>query len=371
MKSVREKSFLSRRFAVNRYKMEALLANIPRIIYMEDTDGNYIIGTKQAEKFIKYGIDVLHGIKLDVNKDINFACGKYDFAEGKPVSYEEKFYDTNGIIHRYSTCKTPICDYSGNYSGGGVVVMTDNIDEACALEEQRETFVASLSHDLKNPALAQIRAIELLLKGSLGGFNNKQQEILEMVLDSCRYMNSMLSSLLATYRYEKGAVKLNYEKFSFTDLAAECAEEMFYYAKDKGIGIFLTDNSEVKNVYADKVQIKQVIMNLLSNGIKYSYKNSPLNITLYNEQNRICFNFENKSPYIPSEKRKAIFAQYVSFSSAYNESGTGLGLYASQKIVEAHEGEIFVRSYKDDRNIFGFALPIGIVDGEKSRSVIF
>ena len=68
-------------------------------------------------------------------------------------------------------------------------------------------FVASLGHDLKNPTLAQIRAVELLLKGEFGSLTEEQQEILGMLLDSCKYMNAMLSSLLATYRNERGVVK--------------------------------------------------------------------------------------------------------------------------------------------------------------------
>ena len=82
------------------------------------------------------------------------------------------------------------------------------------LQTQRETFVASLGHDLKNPTIAQIRSLELLLKGSFGKLGAEQKEILQMVLDSCRYMNGMLATLLATYRNYGGAIKLNFENFS-------------------------------------------------------------------------------------------------------------------------------------------------------------
>ena len=95
------------------------------------------------------------------------------------------------------------------------------------LELQRETFVASLSHDLKNPTIAQIRAIELFLKGNFGQIQPQQREILEMLLDSCKYMNAMLCSVLTTYRNEKGTINLASEKVSITDLANECARKLF------------------------------------------------------------------------------------------------------------------------------------------------
>ena len=105
-------------------------------------------------------------------------------------------------------------------------------------------------------------------------------------------------------------------------------------------------------ICADKVQIKRVIMNLLSNGIKYAFKNSELKFTTINNNDRLSFEFENNSPFIPKEKQKTLFKQYVSYTGTSKELGIGLGLYASKKIIEAHNGNIFVKSYKEDKNIF-------------------
>jgi PAS domain S-box-containing protein len=226
------------------------------------------------------------------------------------------------------------------------------------LQAQRETFVASLGHDLKNPTIAQIRSLELLLKGSFGEISQEQGEIIEMVLDSCRYMNGMLSTLLATYRNQGGVVKLNFAEFSLPDLVNECVSEMIYVAKDKGVNITVVDNTSENIIQADRVQIKRVIMNLLSNGIKYAFSNTELNLQIYGIKNMIGFEFMNESPYIPEERRKSLFAQYVSYASAHNELGIGLGLYASKKIIDGHNGKIFVESYKNNRNSFGFRIPI-------------
>ena len=225
------------------------------------------------------------------------------------------------------------------------------------LQTQRETFVASLGHDLKNPTIAQIRGLELLLKGEFGVINNEQKELLEMILDSCRYMNSMLATLLATYKNADGIIKLNYSDFSFEDLVQECISEMVYIAKEKGINIVIENKLEQTSFQADKVQLKRVIMNLLSNGIKYAYKNSELKIRIKSNCLTTEFEFENFSPYIPKEKQQAIFAQYVSYADTHKEIGIGLGLYASKKIIEAHNGKIYVKSFKDERNIFGFTIP--------------
>jgi K+-sensing histidine kinase KdpD len=132
---------------------------------------------------------------------------------------------------------------------------------------------------------------------------------------------------------------------------------MIYVAKEKGINIVIDSNIEQESLQADKVQLKRVIMNLLSNGIKYAYKNSNLKIRLKSNRQKIEFEFENYSPYIPKEKQQAIFAQYVSYAETHKEIGIGLGLYASKKIIEAHQGKIYVKSFKNERNVFGFSIP--------------
>lgn len=232
----------------------------------------------------------------------------------------------------------------------------EHINSEKHLQAQRETFVASISHDLKNPTIAQIRSLELMLKGNFGELSDEQSEILEMVLDSCKYMNGMLSSLLATYRNYGGAVKLNFAEFSLTELVRECISEMVYVAREKNLNI-KTVSKAANQICADRVQIKRVIMNLLSNAIKYAYKDTDLRLSVYKNGSDVFFEFENKSPYIPEEKQKNIFAKYVSFAGVHKELGTGLGLYASKKIIESHHGEIYVKSFKNDINIFGFKIP--------------
>lgn len=233
-----------------------------------------------------------------------------------------------------------------------------HLDNEKILQKQRETFVASIGHDLKNPTIAQIRGLELMLKGTFGALNKEQSEILQMILDSCRYMNGMLSSLLSTYRDLGGVIKLRFSEFSLSELVNECVSEMVYVARDKSLNITM-EKSNISNViYADRVQIKRVVMNLISNAIKYAYKNTELRLSIFTEAENLSFEFENKSPYIPEEKQKSIFARYVSYAGVHKELGIGLGLYASKKIIESHCGEIYVKSFQDDRNIFGFKIPI-------------
>lgn len=246
-----------------------------------------------------------------------------------------------------------------------------SISDEAELEKQRENFVAAVSHDLKNPTIAQIRALELFLKGSFGTLQPNQKEIIQMILDSCKYMNAMLCSLLATYRCEKGTVKLANDEVSIAKLASVCVDEMIYLAKDKEISVCMKNNAKTETVFGDRIQLKRVIMNLISNGIKYAYRNTKLEVEVYNENNFTCFKFQNESPYITPEKQSKIFARYVTYSQSNNVLGIGLGLYASKKIVEAHGGEIFVQSYPENITVFGFKIPNTKPLQSSERFVVF
>ena len=361
----RESNFISH------FQIEALLGNIPKLIYMKDIKGNYITGTKHAYEFVKSGKDVFHDVQIDIDKirNTNSAEDEYVISNSKSITNEREVYDVNGRHHCYRIYKAPIKG-SGNKITG-IVVMVDNVDESKLLEAQRETFVASLGHDLKNPTIAQIRMIELLLKEHFGSLTPEQRSVLQMTLDSCKYMKAMLGSLLATYRNDRGVVRLNCEEVSLVNLVAECVDEMKYLATDKNVELDMNKECTIPFIWGDKIQVKRVIMNLLSNGIKYAFPDTNISLSVYNEADYTCFRFENQSPFIPLDKRESIFAQYVSYAEAYKELGIGLGLYTSQKIVEAHDGMIFVESFQDNRNIFGFKIPNKFKQSDKPRTIVF
>ncbi len=356
VKDITSEENIKENFVSKHFQLKSFFENIPMLIYMQDDRGKYIAGTKPALNFVKNGYDAFTGIHIDWTKNKpKETDNNYVIEKRKTIVREKRLIDYEGTPHWYKIYKVPINNLDGSIAG--VITVANNTDAEKQLQTQRETFVASIGHDLKNPTIAQIRGLELLLKGEFGEVNYDQKLLIEMVLDSCRYMNGMLSTLLATYRNFDGAAKVELAEFSFPDLVMECVSEMIYVAKDKNIEISVDLKSQYELINADRVQLKRVIMNLLSNGIKYAYKDSTLKLKVFNENQKTCFEFENNSPYIPPNKQKSIFAQYVTFASAHKELGIGLGLYTSQKIIEAHNGSIYVISSKENKNTFGFKIP--------------
>ncbi len=112
------------------------------------------------------------------------------------------------------------------------------------------------------------------------------------------------------------------------------------------------------NIEGDRMQIKRVLTNILGNAISYAYDNTQIDVTIRQDENGIGFEAKNESAYINPETMNNLFKKYVSHAAKFNKVGVGLGLYLSKQIIDAHNGDIYAKSFEDNHNIFGFILPI-------------
>ena len=239
----------------------------------------------------------------------------------------------------------------------GVITLAQNIDNDKKLEAQKELFLATMTHDLKNLLQAQISSLQLLSKGKFGAVSENQKEILGMINESASFMREMIYSILSTYKYENGMVRLNKINFNIDELIQICIEESQFLAQEKDIVIEYKKKSDLSVVNADEGQIRRVISNILNNGINYAYKNTKIIVTTFEDQDNIYIKIKNVSEPIPENMRKRIFDKYVVGTGANKIRGIGLGLYFCKKVIDAHNGRIFLNAY-DENNEFVIELPI-------------
>ena len=191
------------------YQLNTLIDNLPILIYMKDKDRNIIVANNNTKQFVYNGIDVFcNNLKIDVtaNEEETFNEDNYVLQNKKHLRKEKVALDENGESHWYKVHKAPILTENNEIMG--LVTIAKNIDAEKTLENQKSLFLATLSHDLKNPLQAQISTLELFNKGAFGELNNTQKEILEMMLESSKYMREMLYTLLKTGKDNNGRILL-------------------------------------------------------------------------------------------------------------------------------------------------------------------
>jgi len=260
---------------------------------------------------------------------------------------EEKVYQIN-----YSKI------YENESETEGYVLVLRDITEHKEIEKQKETFVATLTHDLKTPIRAEIMAMELLLKGNFGSLATEQAEIIKDTLYSSKYMFNMVNNLLSTYRYENGSINLNRENIEITDLIKSCYNELKYLVEEKQqvVTFEFAENNII--ISADAMELKRVITNLLSNAIFYTNEYGKIIIKSEIINNEVQISFIDNGKGMSSHDISMLFNKYASHAKRFRQVGTGLGLYLSKQIIEAHGGSITVESEENKGSKFTLSLPL-------------
>ncbi len=341
------------------YQLNTLIDNLPILIYMKDKDRNIIVANNNTKQFVYNGIDVFcNNLKIDVtaNEEETFNEDNYVLQNKKHLRKEKVALDENGESHWYKVNKAPILTENNEIMG--LVTIAKNIDAEKTLENQKSLFLATLSHDLKNPLQAQISTLELFNKGAFGELNNTQKEILEMMLESSKYMREMLYTLLKTGKDNNGRILLTRSYFKLDNLICKCVREIKDLALNKNIKIIMQSKLKPEDLlYADEIQMRRVIGNLLNNGINYAFENTQLKIVVKKQKNNIVLKITNNSAEIAESLQEHIFDKYVCGDPLQSNIGIGLGLYFCKKVIEANEGNINLDA-AGTTNTFIITLPI-------------
>lgn len=225
--------------------------------------------------------------------------------------------------------------------------------------KKRAELVAQITHDLKSPTTAQMNAVHLLLSENFGELTTEQKELLEMSELSCNYMKDLISIIIDTYKSDNGELQISKEEILISELMDTIKTETKLLLSSNNQKLKITNETGLKSFYADKLQIKRVLMNFLTNAILYGEKNSTIEIQILSDDKNLTVNVINNSKYIIEEDLNNIFDKYIAIqASKHNKTSTGLGLYLSKKIIEAHNGKIYAKALQDKKYLFGFSIPI-------------
>lgn len=225
------------------------------------------------------------------------------------------------------------------------------------LMEQREQFMATLTHDLKNPLLGADRILEHLTGGKLGQLNDEQFRVLDMLRNSNKSLLNMVQNLIEVYRQKKDAGALLYEEVDMSELLGTCLSEFAHQAQARNVAI-KSDVSSPLVIEADSNSIRRVIHNLLDNALKFTPSGGHINIRTKRNGTNALFKIEDTGTGIAAEEMSTLFKPFCQGAEGRKYSpGTGLGLYLCRQIVEAHRGKIDCKSKPGCGTSFVVSLP--------------
>ena len=243
-----------------------------------------------------------------------------------------------------------------NYKYVGVI---RNVTEQKETEKLRDDFVATLTHDMRTPLLAAIQTLKFFIEGAIGDLNDKQKVILNTMLQSNEDLLGLVNALLEVYRFESGKLELCKTTFPIKSLVEQCYEELKPLAVSKSLDFKLNfdfPNAEEYEIEADRGELKRVITNLCGNALNYTNQNGEINVLVKIQNNDLIFSVADNGNGIPKSDIPHLFKRFSQGTSVKRSTGTGLGLYLSRQIIEAHGGKIWVESKVNKGSEFTFLL---------------
>ena len=246
-------------------------------------------------------------------------------------------------------------DIIGSIAAQAAIALENSrlFEEVKGLNAKKDEFIALASHELKTPLTT--------IKGYLQLVSKKDQDkIAKMFIDKTLYqvgkLSSLISDLLDVSKIEAGKLQFNSETLDLTELLEEVLET-FPYTNNTHQIIF--DFPEEKSIIVgDRQRIEQVLINLLTNAIKYSPQADKVYVRVKNENQRVTVRVKDEGFGLKEEHLSKIFNRFYRAEGVGHVSGLGIGLYLTKEIIERHDGEIHVTSEYGKGSEFYFSLPL-------------
>jgi signal transduction histidine kinase len=249
----------------------------------------------------------------------------------------------------------PVKDDLGTITS--LVAMFANVTDRVLLQQQREDFVATLTHDLKTPVLATNRAVQFLLDGDFGAVTAEQKEVLETMLQSNTALYSLVQTLLDVYRFDSGVKELKISNCNLAGMIMQMVTEIMPLAQEKGVSLTATVPGNAEDVSCDDAEIRRVFQNLIDNSLKYTSTGGVIKVTMTQENGTTEISVADTGKGIPTENLPKLFQRFwQAGSTGRYYASTGLGLYLSRRIIEAHNGRIRCESTVGKGSTFYFSL---------------
>lgn len=234
--------------------------------------------------------------------------------------------------------------FSDRLSPMGVIMVIRNITESVKLDNMRKEFVANVSHELKTPLTSIKGYSETIMNGDL-----TYQEIArfsKVINQEANRMDRLVADLLQLSRFDYKKVSWKKMMFSIVDVAKGVCEKMKYAAKEKNHKLECIVTVEPPNVYADRDAIEQVIMNIVSNSIKYTKDGGTITVYVGSINNNVYIKVIDNGIGIPPQDLNRIFERFYRVDKARSRKmgGTGLGLSIVKEIIDGNNGTIDIKS---------------------------
>ena len=241
------------------------------------------------------------------------------------------------------------------------ILTTLGAQAAVAIENarlfQQSDWISELVHELRTPLSSLSTAVHIVLRSDVP--DEQRQRISQIIRDEISRLSNLTLSFLDLSRLESGRAQFQMNTFDLKRMLEDCCEMELPRAAEKNLDLNLWVEPNLPRLTADQDKIKQVVINLINNGIKYNRPGGKVDVSASTDEHGFILSVSDTGPGIPQESMPNLFTRFYRVPGTEKMStGTGLGLSICKRIVEAHHGRIEVQSEVGTGTTFKVFLPI-------------
>ncbi|MDP2183593.1 MAG: response regulator [Actinomycetota bacterium] len=286
------------------------------------------------------------------------------FRKNSPILGEPGSNDVAEVMievpeHRVLEVRTnPVIDRAGRYIG--CVSTLHDVTAAREIAVMKNEFVSMVSHELRTPLTSIKGYVDLIVDGEAGEINDIQREFLQIVQENSDRLVELINDLLDISRMESGRVHLKLEPLELPEIVQGVLDTFRTYADQSNVELSAKVGDDLPRVAGDRDRVGQVMMNLVSNAIKYSPGGGAATIGVGRDGDLVVISVSDSGIGISEEDQAQLFTKFFRVDSTLTREigGTGLGLSICKTVVELMGGSIWVESVAGEGSTFSFSLPV-------------
>jgi ammonium transporter len=366
-------------------RLRALIDNMPASVYLRDLGGRFILVNHGYEEFWGLRNDEIRGktlaetaamTELDLTPEVNAEADARVLASGR-TSRREAQVTRGGKEHVLADVRFPVLDGSGQtvaVAGIDIDITAEKRNEAELAELLRRVemardaameagsaktrFLANMSHELRTPLNAIIGFTRLVSRNA-AALPERQVDNLSKILVSAEHLLGLIDEILDLSRIEAGEVRLDVAETELSDVLREVTDSLEPLIERPRVRLAVEVDPSVPPIVTDRDKLKQILLNLLGNAIKYTDEGS-IEVQAGTVDGRLRVAVSDTGPGIASGELARIFDEFhrADFAGTRRESGTGLGLTISRRLARALAGDVTVESKPGTGSTFTLDLPL-------------
>ncbi len=358
----------------NRSKM--IVTQLPDGIIVTDLENRLVMANRTAELMLDFCLDHAQGQEI-----VKFI--KYESLQSIFKS-DIKFIKDNSIVRDLSIninnqtqylqiIISPLLDTS--YQKNGTITVIRNVTSERKIQSLKDSFLRTVTHELKTPLTSIIGFLDIILKESHGTLNSKQKDFLSISVLNSKYLKKLINDLLELSSIHSGQAKMTYEKFQVKPLVEDLLKS--YHPTIQNKKNIITVNYQDNNIelFADKDKIKKVVENLIINANKFT-EDGIIDCFINQTSSFTSFVFKDSGMGMSEDqKNRLLQALDKKNTSGFTFDGINLELSLVKELITLHNGEIFVETEESNGSVFTIMIPhlttndISIIKNKSTVSV--